>query len=420
MIDRFVPHSRLEDRSRLKQSFVRGVNRSLAVFLMCFCTMIFQNCSQSAAVDQNSTKPFDFDRTPSLKVQSSQNSCFPWAGQTPLQDAINQYECVEIQSGSYGLSSQLLVPPGHTLKGKGLSTALRALPSWQIHQADALIVAWPPQSPGALVSDLVVDGGNITTYAIGYSYLTADRLTIQNARCAGVGISGPQLVVKNSKLVNNGWPAVVPGRGLLKCSDSLGGVELGAGIYGEARGGAYWAPQILNNVISHNYGPALDNNGVWGGTFQGNSVFDNRGWAGVSLYGASFWTVADNKVSHPSDETVGEMAIYHPTCARGPAGARSAALFLCQDTIEDGLLTNFNSIVNNQASGFYGILSVGNATQAIPFNVPRLNHFSSNNVIGSRFGCADDFQAGDWYGDENTWSGMNTCQGTPNTGPRFF
>jgi hypothetical protein len=194
----------------------------------------------------------------------------------------------------------------------------------------------------------------------------------------------------------------------------FGGVDEGAAIYMQAQGDDLGAV-FERNTIEGSYGPALDINGAWGGTFSDNVLSANTAWAAVSLYGASGWTVAGNTISHPAGEP---PQPYHPYCATGPAGGHAAGIFLCQDTDANGLVTNDNVIENNSTSSYYGILSVG-ADEVQPYWAPRNNTFTDNDVFGSTYGCADDFAPGQWERDANVWSG-NNCAGAPNTGPGYF
>jgi hypothetical protein len=228
-------------------------------------------------------------------------------------------------------------------------------------------------------------------------------MRIKNNKCSGVSIAeGPKMVIQNSIIESNG--AACPG------------APPGAGIYAEGTGSASnYAPIITGNTIRNNGGPALDVNSVWGGTFNNNTVNSNSSWAAVSLFGAGHWTIAYNSISHPATS---EGQPYHSECRGGPGGVHSSAIFLCQDRGVNNAVTIYNSIHDNGASSWYGILLIGN-DEVAPYLVPRFNTLQNNNVIGSYFGCADDYRPGQWMDGDNAWTG-NTCQGTPNTGPTYF
>lgn len=74
-------------------------------------------------------------------------------------------------------------------------------------------------------------------------------------------------------------------------------------------------------------------------------------------------------------------------------------------------------MTNNQFSGKYGILSIG-ADEVQKYWAPRKSVFQSNVLTGSAFGCADDFAPGQWFSDDNVWSG-NNCGG-PTNAPTYF
>lgn len=331
---------------------------------------------------------------------SAQTSCYLWSNQTPLQTAVNLNTCVEIQAGVWTISGPITMPSGHTLRGVNRDTA--------VLKADASV--WPYSPYGSVVqsvssvnvvlSTFTIDGSQASALGAAARGMTIQNMRIKNARCSGVTVAGAGMVIENNIIENNGssCPVAPPG----------------AGIYAEGTAVAY-APRIEGNTIQNNGGPALDVNGVWGGTFSGNTVTNNAHWAAVSLYGASNWTVAQNTIRHPATS---QVQPYHPTCTGGPGGNHSAGIFLCQDTDTNNLVTVNNTIRNNQVSSWYGILSIGN-DQSQPYWAPRNNTFDGNNVFGSNFGCADDFQPGQWFTDQNVWTN-NNCGGSQNTPPAYF
>lgn len=243
-------------------------------------------------------------------------------------------------------------------------------------------------------------------------------MNLVNGVCVGVTIGGSGTTVSNSYIGYNSYPNGA------QCTISQ--APPGAGVY-TAVGSATWLnPQILNNVFESNGGPALDADGVWGGTFSGNTVRYNYGWAAVSLYGSSYWTIANNPIiSHPA---TGDIQPYHPSCQTGPAGNYSAAIFLCQDTDAGNKVTIGNIIRDNGATpgvgavaSFYGILLIGyDEPEGRPYGTPRNNQVLRNNVVGSYFGCADDFQPGQWFSDQNVWSGNNCAGPGTDVGPVYF
>lgn len=99
-------------------------------------------------------------------------------------------------------------------------------------------------------------------------------------------------------------------------------------------------------------------------------------------------------------------------------GGRPAAIFLCENTDANNGVTIDNTIEDNAASSYCGILLIG-AARVRPYLVPRFNVLRGNNVYDSVVGCADAFRPGQWPDGRNTWAG-NKCAGQPNTGPAYF
>lgn len=348
------------------------------------------------------------------------DGCLKWTEQVPLQEAVDAHDCVEVQAGTWTLSVGVNVAPGKTLRGVGAEAAtLRADPAtWTFGCCDAIVSDTLPADPAAdpfLVSDLTIDGEGVATYDVCCRGYEARDLVLRDSRCSAFGAVGTGVHVHDTVMTGHAQPTDIPGQGVVTCATGgFGGVAEGAAIYLQANGDDLGAV-FENNTIEGSFGPAIDVNGAWGGTFSTNTVSGNTAWAAVSLYGASGWTVADNTISHPPDEP---PQPYHPYCATGPAGGHSAGIFLCQDTDANGLTTNDNVIDNNSTSSYYGILSVG-ADEVAPYLAPRNNSFTGNDVFGSQYGCADDFAPGQWESDTNVWTG-NNCGGAPNTGPSYF
>ena len=350
------------------------------------------------------------------------DGCFKWSGGSApsLQAATALHTCVEVQVGSYVLDAPVPLAPGHTLRGvsaaESILTANQA--TWTFGCCDSMVTDTLPSVPEANpyhVERLTLDGAGVATYNVCCRGYVVDDLLMRNSRCSAIGIAGAGVTVRNSHMQNSAQHTNVPNLGWVSCATgNNGGVDEGAAIYSQGTASSYGS-LIEGNTIESSFGPALDVNGAWGGTFRDNVVFNNSAWAAVSLYGASNWLIENNQISHPSGEP---PQPYHPYCATGPAGGHSAGIFLCQDTDTNNLVTNDNTIRGNSTSSFYGILSVG-ADELHPYWAPRNNTFENNDVFGSSFGCADDFAPGQWGSDQNVWTG-NNCAGTPNTGPTTF
>jgi hypothetical protein len=348
------------------------------------------------------------------------DGCFKWSKQIPLQTAVSQHTCVEVQPGTFTLSSPVAMEPGHTLRGVDAQTSiLKADQSaWSFNCCDAMITdslpATPEQNPFR-VQKLTLDGNGVATYNVCCRGYVVEDSVLERSRCSAIGAAGKGVTAKNNKMLMSAQPTNVPGKGTVSCATGgFGGVAEGAAIYSEAKALSL-GTVIDGNTIQQSFGPALDVNGAWGGAFKNNVVSDNTAWAAVSLYGASNWLIENNQISHPAGEP---PQPYHPYCATGPSGGHSAGIFLCQDTDTDNLVVNGNVISGNKTSSYYGILSVG-ADELKPYWAPRNNTFKNNTVFGSTIGCADDFKPGQWQSDQNVWTG-NDCGGSANTGPSFF
>lgn len=347
--------------------------------------------------------------------------CYEWSNQEPLQTVVDNNTCVNIAPGSYEVNSEIYIRNNRTvtINGNGATFTATRPPvevgttsdKWQEVPNMANRALFRAATNSRLVmSNATLDGANIASYlviALGPdSKYSIDKMTLKNGACSAVGVFTNGNSITNSYMTHNGFNCKV-----------FSGVPEAAAIYGEKQtSGYHFSPVITGNTITDSYGPALDINGVWGGTFSNNKVYGNTEWAAVSLYGASYWKVTNNIISQPATTSVQK---YHPLCqpTKGPIGNRSAAIFLCQDSEVAPLLTNYNLIEGNQASGGYGILLVG-SDETKPWMTPRVNTIKNNNLIGSLWGCADDLKAKQWL-DGNTWTG-NNCAGKPNTGPATF
>lgn len=281
------------------------------------------------------------------------DGCFRWPGLSglSLQKAVNAHTCVEVQAGTHLLDAPVPVPPGHTLRGLGKKVSiLRAKQAtWSFNCCDSLVTDTLPANPAQnpfTVRKLGLDGAGVATYNVCCRGYTVEESELVASRCSAIGIAGGGVAVRTSNLLTAAQPTAVPGKGTVTCATGgFGGVAEGAAIYSEGKGTSYGS-LIEDNTISGTNGPALDINGAWGGTFRRNTVNGNSAWAAVSLYGASYWTVADNAISHPAGEP---PQPYHPYCATGPSGGHAAAIFLCQDTDAGGLTTNENQILRNKS-----------------------------------------------------------------------
>lgn len=233
----------------------------------------------------------------------------------------------------------------------------------------------------AKIDNLTLDGSNLASYGIGPKNYELMNVTIRNTACSGTALAGPGIRIENSLFEHNGWNCL---------PYSL--LPLGAAIYGQNQGTTNcFAAYILNNVMRDTNGPAIDLNNAWCGVIDGNFIYDNHGWAGISLYGASFWTINNNVVSHPVEANPLPLGPYHPYCAspRAPIGSQSAAIFMCQDVLSDQFSVVVNRVTNNQLSSAYGILLVG-ADELGANRVPRYITVGNNDMTGSLYGCADD------------------------------
>ena len=350
------------------------------------------------------------------------DGCYRWPGTSglSLQSATSQHDCVEVQQGSHSLDAPVALAPGHTLRGVSASESILVAnqAAWSFACCDSMITDTMPATPEVdpfQVKTITLDGAGVATYNVCCRGYVADGVVMIRSRCSAIGIADKGVTARNCTMRDSAQHTVVPGLGTVTCATGgTGGVDEGAAIYSQGTASDFGS-LIEGNHIENSFGPALDINGAWGGTFRGNIVSGNSAWAAVSLYGASNWVIENNQISHPGGEP---PQPYHPYCANGPAGGHSAGIFLCQDTDAGNLVTNGNIIRGNTTSSFYGILSVG-ADEIQPYFAPRNNTFENNDVFGSNLGCADDFAPGQWMSDANTWTG-NNCAGAPDTGPTTF
>lgn len=369
-----------------------------------------------------------------------------------LQASVDGGTCLNIPAGTYQLSRTLTLPPGFQLRNvPNQSVTLRAMTSTPFggalvkngvtyardtHLVARCDVGSCASTAAAQVCGLALDGNvqqpnGATTadnyapmYAIGDQYLVIEGCTILRARCAGVSIARKGVEVRATTLEQNGR---------LNGDPSGGPCARGAGIAADGGKDAAAAPLIVGTTVRNSWGPGIDIRGVNGGRVDGTTVQNSKQIAGISLYGASGWTIHASTVFQV-DDSVGENATEHPSCATGPAGAHAAGLLLCEDgapLTQDGATcvqpsTRNNTIEVSTFNGPYGILTAGSAddpeqhfccgggcdctySSAGPSRLPAANRFSINTAIGSHGGCADDTPAGFAFGP-NTWT-LNTCGG---------
>ncbi len=357
----------------------------------------------------NYLKSRSFTYTLYLPMIATSMDCFSWSGQIPLQKAVNQHSCVEIQTGIWTTNVQIVLQSGHTLIGKDKNTSiLRAASPWKGNDTNngSEAVVHDNGSTGSIIANFTIDANNLSTFGVGAHGIstTVKSMNVINAKCDGVAITGPGWKVLNSTIANNGYscPTGLPGSGIYVTKPF------------DNHAVTLYSPIIMGNIIHNNGGPALDVDRVWGGTFKNNTVYENQAWAAISLYSASYWTIESNTIRHPSSASPTHPN--HPYCIGGSSGNHSAALDICQDTGLSDQLANYNNVLNNQISGWYGIRLTGNDETNSNW-VPRFNTIQGNNVYGSNVGCVDDFlpnQTG-----SNLWAN-NNCAGTPDTPPDYI
>ena len=337
-----------------------------------------------------------------ITVPSSSASaeCYQWSGVESLESAAAAHSCIDIVPGTYAIPDSVDLWATHTINGNG-ATLIAQGPFWELSPLRANDSIFIVHTGAKLTaSNLTLDGANVASYLVTPGGYTLSNMTFLNSGCSALGVMRSGAVVRDSLFVHHAWNCIW-----------FSGLPLGAAIYAQHNNDQqyHFSPVITGNTFRDVYGPALDSNGVWGGTFSGNNVVGMTGWAAVSIFGGSYWKIENNTVSHRPSDLIQD---FHPACVPNPA--KSAAIFLCQDVTYLPWLTNFNVVSGNKAAGFYGILLIGD-DERIPWVTPRLTTVTNNDVRGSHVGCFDDLLIGQWY-DGNTWTG-NNCAGTPNTGP---
>jgi parallel beta-helix repeat protein len=349
---------------------------------------------------------------------ASAEDCVDWSGSPSIQSFVSANVCVRVLPGTYFLSSAVIVPAGHTLTGvpgERASTVLAAGDDFPLEPGSPLGSSTLVAADGVgsrVVAHLTLNGRERASRIVCCNNLTLDNVRVIWANCDGIDINGSGVTVSNSEIAYNAQNSI--GQGI--CNSAA--APYGGGIYVQPPGASVVDanPQIINNEIHSNFGMGIDVNGGHYGTIRSNRIYDNAGPAGISLYGASYWTVTDNSVSQSYNAPPAQN--FHPACNGGPVGYQSAAISICQDTDVGGFYSIGNDIQWNGFAGGYGILSIGN-DEAVPYWAPRGSTFANNTVTGSYFGCADDFRPGQWFADTNVWSN-NNCAGAYGTPPTYF
>ncbi|NWJ95072.1 MAG: right-handed parallel beta-helix repeat-containing protein [Chloroflexi bacterium] len=342
-------------------------------------------------------------------LQSNFLGCYTLPLDGILQDAVNQFDCVQLGSGTWNTTAQISMPTGHKLIGVGRdSTILKAIAPWQGNGTGTPAAVVHNNSNSAItISNLTVDANNLSLLGIADHGITVDNVRVTGAKCDGIGIAGSGMVVQNSLIENNG-----------KQCDYTG--NPGSGIYMTRQlndfGLGNYTPLIYNNTIQDNGGPGIDIDRVWGGVAISNTITNNQAWAAFSLYSSSNWTIKNNIIQHPINNNYNMPG--HAYCSGGSSGNYAAALALCQDTEKSNEVVTSNLILNNQIVGWYGIKVIGK-DEVSPFSVPTSNLFQGNNIYGSVVGCADDTEIDLNPNSINMWVN-NNCAGKSNTLPLYF
>jgi Right handed beta helix region len=297
--------------------------------------------------------------------------------------------CVELAPGTYVINGQLPLHPGQLLRGVGATAPniiIRASASFPAGGAFGLIRALGAATdhPGT-IENITLDGAGVAFLGVQGTNARVLHSQIFNTRCNGVSILGTNsFEVGYSVIRYNGGscPTAPPG----------------AGIY--VHGGTVIS--IHDNYIQNNVGPAIDVNrvhSVYSKHIDRNIINDNTGWAAISLFDTTSWSISGNHVSQPKTSAIHP---YNAACDAMPNGVpRSAALFLCEQSVGDGVSTPTfgNYIAHNQFIGAIGILLTGNRP-----NVPLSNSIYGNDVFGSTIGCADASSA--TQGSPNRYNGV--------------
>ena len=344
-----------------------------------------------------------------LILKNADNACFGWHNQIALQTAINQHICVVIQSGIWTTNIQLSIPSGHRILGEGYETTiLRAVEPWLGNGAGntSEAVLHNNSNTNIVISNITIDANRVSTFGVASNNFTLTSSKIIQAKCDGIAINGSGVNIKNNIVEYNGLncPTDLSGSGIYMTKSISNSVP------------ADYSPLISGNTIRYNGGPGIDIDRVWGGSLMNNTISENQAWAAVSIYSASYWTIEQNTIYHPSDTDPVHPG--HLTCVGGPQGNHPTAIAICQDTGNSDQASNYNTIQNNQIASWYGIQLIGN-DETQPSWIPRYNTIQNNDVYGSVIGCIDDFEPQLGVDGLNTWVN-NNCAGKSDTLPLYF
>ncbi len=344
----------------------------------------------------------------------SSATCYLWSGNgyASLKAALDNNACVQIDQGIHTIEQQIYIPAGRTLTGKG-STVSTLAPSQDIGNLSVIAIASSnvTLSNFRLTGELNGIGNKAADLGIAVvpsqsgaatTGVVIDSMQVDGVRCDGVTIQGIQTILRYSVLTNNGG----------QCYPQYG--WYGSAIYTVVYSQYDLAPQIYGNNIYYNAGTGLDIAQVNNGYLGNNSIWDNGGLGGVVIYESHGWTIENNLINNSG----GNKYYGHPACEWGGdnTGKTVGILLCCDQDYYD--CAAYNTVRNNSSQGYIGILLIG-ADEVQPYEVPRFNTITGNNVYGSVIGCADDFVPGQWVDGNNLWSN-NNCAGTSNTPPAFF
>ena len=353
-------------------------------------------------------------------------TCHGWAGggSASLQQAMTQYACVQVQPGTWHVTAGVALPAGHTLTGRSGATkrtiiVADAPGAWGCCNG---IVNVNPRNPltvsNAVVAHLTLQSAAHSVIGITGGLFTAQDVRILGAICNGASVYGPRAVIENSYFYGNGYGSACPNS------------PPGAAIYvhvvpSDPIGG----PVVKGSTFVHN-GPAIDVDSVSGGVVSNDHFRDNDGWAAISLYRGSNWTITQNTIQQPRTASRGNQPggnfSYQASCQTGPAGAHPAGIWLCENSNAGGLVADHNTISGNTIASYYGVLLMGAddpGEGGTPDVTPRFNSISGNvlsapSLGGSVVGGADDYRPGQSASGVNTWTN-NTC-GQATCGPVYF
>jgi len=336
-------------------------------------------------------------------------TCFQWANQTSLQQAVSQHSCVVLQAGLWTTDVQIAMPAGHSLLGYGAGiSTLQAVAPWIGNGGanDAEAVVHNNGQPGVAVKYLTIDANNLSTFGIGAhgQNMLVDSVMVKNAKCDGIAIAAAGWTIQNSIIQNNGFacPSGDPGSGIYvirqKSEDDV------------------YNPAILNNRLLANGGPAIDIDRVRGGVISHNIISNNRAWAAISV-NASNWTITGNNISHP--QSANPLHPGHTECWPTHANISPAGISVCrQPDNNSGGPVQYTRISGNRISSGHGIRLIGD-DESDPTWVPTFSTIEDNDLSGSIVGCIDDFEPGQNQPGMNTWTG-NNCAGMLNSPPVYL